>query len=472
MQHLDEGTIHAWLDGALTAGESDAIEAHLADCGACAGLVAEARGLIAGSSRILTALDHVPRGVIPGGAPAAPIPASPALPVQRSTRRWASRPALRAAAALLFVAGASAVVLSSAGDDAAGVAADAMQSLDAESAVVTQPTMMPLEVPARAGAGSIGAVGSASAAARADERTAPGTAGNVAGALRVSDAEAQAKVAAPEQQRAGASREAVVGTADRGVASSGAAASRAAAPAAPTASTATSPPPPPAAGATVGAVAGQSTGAPARDLAVGTRTLIPQTTVDSSVAQRAAVPPTAAEEARRERQADAFRLQNTVTHRDSADARRLGSGQLQLQSIVVTGPEASQGLGIVGRPGVEMAGCYSVAVGRWNGTGDPGMTPVIPALLRLEATTLDIARDGPRLILRTPADTAALRADSSWWRVATRDSLLIVWRGATPEVSLRLAIRDPLLEGVARQGGRSAAATATRVGASCTDPRE
>src|SRR5687768_1148612 len=72
MNHLDEGTIHAWLDGALDAAESREIETHVASCAACSAAVAEARGLIAGASRILSALDDVPAGVIPGGAPAAP----------------------------------------------------------------------------------------------------------------------------------------------------------------------------------------------------------------------------------------------------------------------------------------------------------------------------------------------------------------------------------------------------------------
>src|SRR5688572_27621665 len=72
MNHLDEGTIHAWLDGALDAGQSREIETHVAACAACSAAVAEARGLIAGASRILSALDDVPAGVIPGGAPAAP----------------------------------------------------------------------------------------------------------------------------------------------------------------------------------------------------------------------------------------------------------------------------------------------------------------------------------------------------------------------------------------------------------------
>ena len=72
MNHLDEGTIHAWLDGALDAAQSREIEAHVAGCPACSASVAEARGLIAGASRILAALDDVPAGVIPGAAPAAP----------------------------------------------------------------------------------------------------------------------------------------------------------------------------------------------------------------------------------------------------------------------------------------------------------------------------------------------------------------------------------------------------------------
>ena len=70
MQHLDEGTIHAWLDGALSADEAARAEAHVKDCAQCQAAVAEARGFIAASSRILTALDNAPRGVIPATAPA------------------------------------------------------------------------------------------------------------------------------------------------------------------------------------------------------------------------------------------------------------------------------------------------------------------------------------------------------------------------------------------------------------------
>lgn len=69
MQHLDEGTIHSWLDGALSPDEAARVEAHVAECPQCAAAVAEARGFIAASSRILTALDNAPRGVIPVAAP-------------------------------------------------------------------------------------------------------------------------------------------------------------------------------------------------------------------------------------------------------------------------------------------------------------------------------------------------------------------------------------------------------------------
>jgi len=60
MQHLEEGTIHAWLDGALPAEESAGVERHVAVCTECASLVAEARGMIAGASRIVSSLDIVP----------------------------------------------------------------------------------------------------------------------------------------------------------------------------------------------------------------------------------------------------------------------------------------------------------------------------------------------------------------------------------------------------------------------------
>jgi hypothetical protein len=101
MQHPDEGTIHSWLDGALSAEEATRVESHVSECASCAAAVAEARGFIAASSRILTALDDVPRGVVP------------TIPAKRRDFRvvW------RAAAAVLIVAGGSFVVMREGGPD-------------------------------------------------------------------------------------------------------------------------------------------------------------------------------------------------------------------------------------------------------------------------------------------------------------------------------------------------------------------
>ena len=97
MQHPDEGTIHALLDGQLPAEEAAALEAHAAECSECSAIIAEARGLIAASSRIVSALDAVPSGVIP---------------IRKTVKRpWYASTQLRAAAAVLFVAGASMLVL-------------------------------------------------------------------------------------------------------------------------------------------------------------------------------------------------------------------------------------------------------------------------------------------------------------------------------------------------------------------------
>ena len=104
MQHPDEGTIHAWLDGALPPEEGRAIEEHAAGCAACAAAIAEARGLIAGSSRILAALDAVPGGVLPAAYAVDALGSERAMPARR--QRWRSVP-LRAAAAIVLVGSVS-----------------------------------------------------------------------------------------------------------------------------------------------------------------------------------------------------------------------------------------------------------------------------------------------------------------------------------------------------------------------------
>lgn len=112
MQHLDEGTIHGWLDGALSPDEAARVEAHVGSCTACADAVAEARGLIAASSRILTALDDVPS-----------VRVSPrARRGRTSLTTWLVREKIAAVMTLVVAGGALALVLARNAPEAAQIA--------------------------------------------------------------------------------------------------------------------------------------------------------------------------------------------------------------------------------------------------------------------------------------------------------------------------------------------------------------
>ena len=95
--HVDEGTVHAWLDGAFDDAAAAVVAAHVTQCAQCGEVVAEARGFIAASSRVLSALD----------APAASPPvvaaraatARPTLPAMKPQWWW------KAAAGLVVVIG-------------------------------------------------------------------------------------------------------------------------------------------------------------------------------------------------------------------------------------------------------------------------------------------------------------------------------------------------------------------------------
>ena len=92
--HVDEGMIHAWLDGELDAAQVARIEAHIGRCGACAARVAEARGLIAGASRVIGMLDDVP---VPTVRPAVTPTAGSDLSVWRLLRVTPARASIAAA---------------------------------------------------------------------------------------------------------------------------------------------------------------------------------------------------------------------------------------------------------------------------------------------------------------------------------------------------------------------------------------
>ncbi|HEX9484606.1 MAG TPA: hypothetical protein VF929_08490 [Gemmatimonadaceae bacterium] len=62
--HPDQGTIHAWLEGSLDSAAATRTEAHAAECALCSARVAEARGLIAGASRVAGLLDEVPPPIV------------------------------------------------------------------------------------------------------------------------------------------------------------------------------------------------------------------------------------------------------------------------------------------------------------------------------------------------------------------------------------------------------------------------
>jgi hypothetical protein len=116
--HPDEGTIHAWLDGALDAPESARLEVHVAGCTSCGARVAEARGLIAGASRVVGLLDDEPAPLI---KPASTPTAGTDLSVWRLRR---VTPARAAIAATLVVAVGIALTSGRLGVDSRRIASD------------------------------------------------------------------------------------------------------------------------------------------------------------------------------------------------------------------------------------------------------------------------------------------------------------------------------------------------------------
>ena len=183
MQHLDEGTIHAWLDGQLPRDETQQVEAHVAECRECADAVAEARGLIAASSRILTALDSVPGEVVPKQAPfrteaeaaranaIADAAADAIVPldlvVRRAPRRWFNGASLAAAAAIVVGIGTVATMQRS--------SLRAPAAADATASTATVPA-----VPPAPAADSLGAVRNAVVGTSADAPKRPVTSADAA----------------------------------------------------------------------------------------------------------------------------------------------------------------------------------------------------------------------------------------------------------------------------------------------------
>jgi hypothetical protein len=167
MQHLEEGTIHAWLDGALPPLEAEQVAAHAADCAACAAAVAEARGIIAGSARIVSALDDVPAGVIPRGERGTA--AAVGTPVWRRLRLTPGRAAL--AATLLLAVSATLTLRSS-------ESPPPMQKDRAVGVAASQPVQTPPPAPSRVTLDSVKLPGPPARVANASAQRKPAGATN------------------------------------------------------------------------------------------------------------------------------------------------------------------------------------------------------------------------------------------------------------------------------------------------------
>jgi hypothetical protein len=118
----DDGLIHAWLDGELGAEEAARVERLVAEDAEWAAAAAEARGLMAASTRILGALDVVAGDVIPRGGSAAgtfaPMIDGSRVPKTHVTR-WAVPTWMRVAAGVALVAGVGYLGLERSGDRSA-----------------------------------------------------------------------------------------------------------------------------------------------------------------------------------------------------------------------------------------------------------------------------------------------------------------------------------------------------------------
>lgn len=100
----DEGLIHEWLDGQLDADTSAHLDTLVQRSPEFAARVAEARGFVAASSRILSALDEVPAGVLPRPQTPAADTGVRSIVSARARRRTFTWQRWASAAAVLLVA--------------------------------------------------------------------------------------------------------------------------------------------------------------------------------------------------------------------------------------------------------------------------------------------------------------------------------------------------------------------------------
>ena len=95
MSHVDEGTLHAYIDGELPPNERTALEGHLAQCATCGATLAEERALLERASALL------------GSAPPVERPAPPFEQIRRAIKRspWRVRTSFAWAASIMLALG-------------------------------------------------------------------------------------------------------------------------------------------------------------------------------------------------------------------------------------------------------------------------------------------------------------------------------------------------------------------------------
>ena len=80
MPHLDEGTLHALLDGELEGTEVMEIQAHLGSCASCGSRLKDIREFMGEADRLLASVD------LPSSASRPAPPAAPVLPAPEPPR--------------------------------------------------------------------------------------------------------------------------------------------------------------------------------------------------------------------------------------------------------------------------------------------------------------------------------------------------------------------------------------------------
>jgi putative zinc finger protein len=191
-QHPDEGTLHAYIDGELPGAEAKALEAHVAGCASCSAALAEARGLVAVTSQVISALDAVPAAA---RTPAAVVGRASTERAARVSRPPVFRMPYARAAALLLLVGGSAFVADRSGmfDRSARPRAVSMEADAAQSSA-------PAIEPAAEAAASAPAASAPASSASTDLSTA--SVGSASGA--VARKEATPRVVANRAMRDGA----------------------------------------------------------------------------------------------------------------------------------------------------------------------------------------------------------------------------------------------------------------------------